>query len=400
MTPFIVGSNPTATTFCYKIEWSFYMEYVEEKKRGRPKGSKNKTSSKLKKMLDKPQEFLEEYRCTMCGTVYKDSNNFLSARGNVIYQANGNKISICRKCSNALFEELTNRYRDEKVVFMIMCYYLGYYFDEVMYERLRNRNNFSFSLYCQSLSLIQNKNKDFVNSILEIMQNRLKEDDEIREETEKNWSENEKNAKYFCIENVGYDCFEDKTYSGQDRKLLFLFLANNLTDEILEDNKKINAVIELAKTQMQITKMNELLNEELRNSNTLDYGKTEKLVNIKNKLSSTYNDIANENGLSQKGLGVKVRKSNSLTAIMKEMHENGFEDIKVNYTDAKLSSSYKEIAEINARALMNELNLSADDYALMLSRQSEKLKSLQENYDAMEEENRKLKIKMKKLQEK
>ena len=33
----IVGSNPTATTFCYKIEWSFYMEYVEEKKRGRPK---------------------------------------------------------------------------------------------------------------------------------------------------------------------------------------------------------------------------------------------------------------------------------------------------------------------------------------------------------------------------
>lgn len=179
-----------------------------------------------------------------------------------------------------------------------------------------------------------------------------------------------------------------------------MFLANNLTDEILEDNKKINAVIELAKTQMQITKMNELLNEELRNSNTLDYGKAEKLVNIKNKLSSTYNDIANENGLSQKGLGVKVRKSNSLTAIMKEMHENGFEDIKVNYTDAKLSSSYKEIAEINARALMNELNLSADDYALMVSRQSEKLKSLQENYDVMEEENRKLKIKMKKLQEK
>lgn len=378
------------------------------KKRGRPKGSKNNVSKKsisnsrkLKKMKSDNSEndFTKEYRCTMCGSVYKDNVNFLSARGNILYQANDDKVPICRKCSSALFEELTVRYRDEKIVFMIMCHYLGYYFDEMTYERSKDKSNFSFSSYTQLLSLAQNKNKDFVSTILEIMQNRLREDGDIREEIEEKWSNDEKSAKYYCIEAVGYDCFQDATYSDSDRKELFLFLYNNLSDDVLEDNKKINAVIELAKTQIQISKINEIVNKELKNTTKLDYTKAEKLVNIKNRLSSTYNDIANENGLTQKSSGVRVRKSNSLTAIMKEMQENGFEDIKVNYIDSKLSQSFKEISEFNARALMNELNLSADDYALMVSRQSEKIRSLQDSNETLEEENRKLKIQLKKFQE-
>ena len=372
----------------------------EQRKRGRPKGSKNKgvpQSRKLKKLKNTECEFIREYRCTMCGTVYNDNKNFLSARGNIIYQSNDDKVPICRKCSSALFEELNNRYRDEKTVFMIMCYYLGYYFDEMLYEKMKDKSNFSFSLYTQSLSLAQNKNKDFVNTILEVLQNRLREDEEIRDEIEEKWTDDEKSAKYFCIEAVGYDCFNDKTYTNSDRKELFIFLYNNLTDDVLEDNKKINAVIELAKTQIQISKMNEILNKELKNVSTLDYAKAEKLVNIKNRLSSTYNDIANENGLSQKSAGVKVRKSNALTAIMKEMVNNNFEDIKVNYIDSKLSQSYKEIAEINAKALNNELNLSADDYALMVSRQADKIRTLQSNNELLEEENRKLKVQIKKM---
>lgn len=375
------------------------------KKRGRPKGSKNKTSKsstktrRLKKMIEKNNDFLEEYRCTMCGTVYKDNSNFLSARGNIIYQSNSDKVTICRKCSSALFEELTNRYRDEKTVFMIMCHYLGYYFDELIYEKAKDKNNFSFSAYTQLLSLAQNKNKDFVNTILEVMQNRLKENTEIREEIENKWTDEEKSIKYYCIETIGYDCFQDKAYSNSERKELFFFLSNNLSDEILEDTKKINAVIELAKTQIQITRMNEILNKELKDVTKMDYSKVEKLVNIKNKLSSTYNEIANENGLTQKSSGVRIRKSNSLTYIMKEMQENGFDDIKVNYINSKLSQSYKEIAEINAKSLMNELNLSADDYALMVSRQSETIRKLQDNSDNLEEENRKLKIQLKKFQE-
>ena len=225
----------------------------------------------------------------------------------------------------------------------------------------------------------------------------LREDEEIRDEIEEKWTDDEKSAKYFCIEAVGYDCFNDKTYTNSDRKELFIFLYNNLTDDVLEDNKKINAVIELAKTQIQISKMNEILNKELKNVSTLDYAKAEKLVNIKNRLSSTYNDIANENGLSQKSAGVKVRKSNALTAIMKEMVNNNFENIKVNYIDSKLSQSYKEIAEINAKALNNELNLSADDYALMVSRQADKIRTLQSNNELLEEENRKLKVQIKKM---
>ena len=79
------------------------------------------------------------------------------------------------------------------------------------------------------------------------------------------------------------------------------------------------------------------------------------------------------------------------------MVNNNFEDIKVNYIDSKLSQSYKEIAEINAKALNNELNLSADDYALMVSRQADKIRTLQSSNELLEEENRKLKVQIKKM---
>lgn len=369
-------------------------EEKAKKGKGRPKGSFNKRMKKLKDVTI--YDFTKEYKCTMCGTVYKDIENFLSARGNVVYQKNDEKLPFCRKCCNALQEEYMSRFKDEKIVFMIMCHYLGYYFDEVLYEKMKNNSNFSFNKYISTVAM-HKRNKNFVNTIVETMKNRLKETEGVREEVEEKWTEDEKSAKEQCIEWVGYDCFTDKTYSDKERKWLFFYLFNNCTDDILEDNKKMNAMIEMCKTQLQIVSMNEIINKEIKDSSTMDYTKVEKLVNIKNKLSSTYNDIANENGLSQKSSGVKVRRSNALTSIMKEMMDSGFEDIKANYIDSKMSNSYREIAEFNAKALQSELLLSTDDYGLMVARQSEKIVELQNKVDIVGEENRKLKIQLKEL---
>jgi hypothetical protein len=82
---------------------------------------------------------------------------------------------------------------------------------------------------------------------------------------------------------------------------------------------------------------------------------------------------------------------------MKEMGENGFEEIKVNVVDAHLSESFREVAEQNARALINELNFTSDEYARMVAEQSVMVSDLQEKLLLKEEEVRLLKVERKQL---
>ena len=84
---------------------------------------------------------------------------------------------------------------------------------------------------------------------------------------------------------------------------------------------------------------------------------------------------------------------------MKEMQENGFEEIKINLVNAKMSASYQEIAKANAKALIEELNLTSDEYAQRLAEQSEILGNQQTNIENLEEINRKLKMEIKLLKE-
>lgn len=81
------------------------------------------------------------------------------------------------------------------------------------------------------------------------------------------------------------------------------------------------------------------------------------------------------------------------------MQENGFEEIKVNVVSAKMSASYQEIAKANARALIEELNLTSDEYAQKLAEQSEIVEKQQSNIENLEESIRKLKIEIKLLKE-
>ena len=60
-----------------------------------------------------------------------------------------------------------------------------------------------------------------------------------------------------------------------------------------------------------------------------------------------------------------------------------------------MSASYREIAEANAKALMAELNLTSDDYAEMVAKQSDMIRELQQKLEQSEERNRKLYVRLK-----
>ena len=140
------------------------------------------------------------------------------------------------------------------------------------------------------------------------------------------------------------------------------------------------------------------LNAEMRKVH-LDSDNISKLSNVKKSLLSTINTMAKENGISAITSGKKTQGGNSLTRIMREMGENNFEEIKVNVITSKLAESYKEVATDNIKAILAELALTGDEYAEMLSKQTELVASQQEKIDVLEEDKRKLRIQIKELNE-
>jgi hypothetical protein len=299
----------------------------------------------------------------------------------------------CSDCANELYEDAKTKYKDEKMALIIICHYLDIYFSEELYESRKDDANFSLGNYLKNINLGQYKAKNFTTFLVNALRegNILRTSQEIQIESEFKWKASDIKNKTYVLQTVGYDCFEDENYTDANRKFLFNTLSDYLTDDVIEDTHKMQSVISLVKTTLQVDNVDKLINSEFRQKipdNTL----IKSLTEIKGKLVAAINSSANENGISAKGSGKGSKGSNTLTNIMKEMSENGFEEIKVNVVDIKLSNSYQEIAKDNAKALFNELNFTSDDYARMVATQSEMINDYQTKIMKLEEENRLLKI--------
>ena len=109
--------------------------------------------------------------------------------------------------------------------------------------------------------------------------------------------------------------------------------------------------------------------------------------------------MAKENGISAITSGKRSQGGNSLTRIMREMNENGFEEIKSNIILSKLSESYQEVANDNIKAIIAELALTGDEYAELLSQQTDLVAKQQEKIALLEDDKRKLRIEIKDLNE-
>lgn len=337
------------------------------------------------------------YKCTRCGKSLDDPKGyFFMSKTSPLYTANELYTSICFDCANELFEENKYKYKDEKIALIIMCHYLDLYFSDELYEKTRDNANFSLGNYAKLINGQQYKAKNFTTYLVTILKDGLKTIDEMRENEEAKWSASDLKNKTYVLQSVGYDCFTDEGYTDGNRKFLFNTMADYLTDDVLEDPHKMQRVISLVKTTLQLDSIDKLINIELRKK-IPDNALIKSLTDIKDKLERTINSSASENGLSAKGSGKGSRGSTTLTNIMKEMGENGFEEIKVNLVDIKLSKSYQEIAADNAKALFDELNITSDEYAHMVAVQSQEMIALQDKIMKLEESVRLQKIEIKSL---
>lgn len=363
-------------------------------KRGRPKKineTVNRNTKITKEMLDKVKEN-KKYKCNLCNKEVSDPTGiFYKNDASPLFKSNGGYTTICKECVANLFDKISSTYDSDKIACIMICHYLDYPFYHYIYDQICSSNlTFGLGLYIRRMNNIQNKNKTFLNTI--VSGELLKSDDVIKEEREDKWTISDIKNKNFVIKSIGYDCFDDSSYSDSDRKYLFNTLSGYLVDDVLDDPHRMQSAIRMVKTMLQSSKIDNLINEKLDSDDPA--GNLSALTESKGKLDRTINQVASDNGFSLKNGNKSLQSSNTLTGIMKEMIENDFQDIKINSFDVKMSAAFKHISDISNKSIIDQLNFQDDDYARIVAVQREKIQKYENDLASEQEKNRLLTIEL------
>lgn len=337
------------------------------------------------------------YKCTKCGAItHKPSTKFFAVPQNEALSGNENKATLCMECANTYFEEYKRKYNNEKYALLMVCCRMGAYFHEPAYNALHEaemndpeKNQLTLGKYFRILNGPQYKKKDFMSYFQEVLaeHKELQTVEEGRDKLEEKWKVADQRNKITCLRAVGYDCFEDESYSSNDRKQMFAALARYLQMPDVEDDKhKLDGAIEIVKTNHQINLINREINKETIAPNP-DFDKISRLTQMKKTLTAVINQTAKENGISAgSGYNGKSKSTVAVTQIMKDMIDNGVIEAKVNLTDVKMTEVFQHIANISARSLMNEMNITGDEYAEMVAKQANTVRQLNDEVAKLKED--------------
>ena len=208
------------------------------------------------------------------------------------------------------------------------------------------------------------------------------------------WTKKDKQNMKYVISTIGYDPYDDVGLSDLDKKYCYNILSGYCdTDGISEDGHKMQCVIEMSMLYCQCKKITEAMNEELNNKNKDDQ-KIQRLTSSKASLLSSIAQIAKDNNISSNYNKNSKQGQSSLTSKMKEMEENGFQEITVNLFDIKTSEAFKQIDEISNNNIANQLTLDNNEYSEIVKEQREMIQKYDLELETLKEENRVLKNKI------
>lgn len=337
-----------------------------------------------------------QIKCSRCGIVPKRQDSFFYKHPSIIYDVQNNRVGVCKDCMTKIYEDNLALYDDAYLAIQRWCAEFNYYYSQDAAEQLCENKNFSVGNYLRLLNA-SHKGKTFADSYQELKPKEQSAPKEISVARTSKWSIEDRKNRDNVINLVGFDPFADGGYTDEQLKFLYNTSAGYLTEAVEQDPHKLQSIIMMVKTFLQLDTVDRLINEQFA-SPTPDASIISTFTNMKDKLNSSIIKIANENGFSEKTSGKSMQGSNTLSARMQQMYNAHFELSKVNIHDVKMAESYREIAAMNAHALVNEMNLTGDDYARLCADQRAFVAELQETQEATEEENRLLRIRVKDLE--
>ena len=331
----------------------------------------------------------EKYECVCCHEEKKPTDFYKSPTA-AFWDYPGSITLVCKQCVRKQFDRDVDQYGLDNAI-MFTCYRLDQPYIKSTAEDVKvNTNPFDIGVYLGSVSRAAYTGKSFAWSLLSGEINR-DDDNSVKEEREDKWSKRDRQNMNYVISIIGYDPFDDAGLSNMDRKYCYNVLSSYLnTPYITDDSHKMQSVIQLTNTLLQVRKLDEAINREQLKANT-NTGTLTDMVMARKNLQTIVNAIVKDNNIASQYSKEKTGGENTLTGKMRELTNNGYEAMKVNLFDIKTSEAMKQIADLSNSSIMEQLSLDANDYTEMLKEQRTMLTDLREKADALEEENRQLK---------
>ncbi|PYE51629.1 hypothetical protein DFQ00_102424 [Paenibacillus barcinonensis] len=342
--------------------------------------------------------------CASCKRNITISSNFYKSYSK--FDAD-NHMQICRKCLRESID-----YNNIQTVKDTLTQINRPYIHSIWIsssEEAKNKNQDHFGLYIKTIQMkdfrdLTWKDSDDVEATKKASSSPTpsKEKESVNDELkiEQIESELQDNNRLDVIKMLGYDPFEFE--NDRDRRHLYNKLVDFLDEGTLEDGFKLPTVIEIVKTFNQLDKINNTISNMTTDvqSLTTNAGTIKSLIDAKDKLYKSVLALAKDNGISVNHNNNKSKGSGTLSGIIKQLQEKGFEESSVNLFDIETCAGMSQVADISNESIFKQLQFDENDYSAMLIEQREIIGDLSGKVTKYEEEIRVLKKELLKLTEK
>lgn len=358
------------------------------------------------------KEEIPSYVCPHCGNLKKRTEFYVSSDPAV-------RIGVafpCKTCAEKIargYNEKTGKYGDVTASTLkdALCYldkpFLNVLYEasynEVHDESLERQKTNLWAAYIKNVQMKQYNTLRWRDSDIFQDGHSVSHDEEVNHipiSANPEVLDEYKTNKRDIIRLIGYDPFANYPVEA-DLPVLYAQLISFIDEETKNDGMKMNAVVQIVQAFNQIQKLNDAINElssdtkKLNNNN----GTIKQHADTIAKLLSGANALAKDNGIAVNFNNSKSKGQNTLTGKMKELDLIGFRDAKINMYDIDYCKGMQQVAEISAKAQINQIGFDENVMAEIGNIRRELVDEMQKKTDKAEERARVLLVENKDLKE-
>jgi len=369
------------------------------------------------KTKDLDEQMKGKTRCTKCGTILSNTNNFYTSSSK-LHTYTG-RVSLCKDCLTNFYVSLLEETNDIKISIYKICELLDFVYLEGIYNSSLTEAgwNKDFTIvqnglevwkkYIKTINSLKNyKGYAFEHGDKIDLGMSIVEDDTTKEKENsliiskpKEFTDEEieqrvrdKQNKEDIIRIIGYDPFQNEI--EEDKSKMYAKLINMLDEDSQNDELKNSAIISIIKGQNQENKINDVITSLSSDIKSIkdNIGTIKSLTDTKEKLNKSLLALAKDNKISDLYSGHKTVGANTLSGILKKLKEIDLQEAQVNLFDIQTSMGMLQVARLSAQAMVENLNFGDDDLIDIGKFQRSKIDFYESEYSKLREENRKLKV--------
>lgn len=205
--------------------------------------------------------------------------------------------------------------------------------------------------------------------------------------------EQAKKSRRQIINVYHYDPFENEPV--EERTRLYEDLLTLVDDSFNEDLTKQKAAVILCLSYRNLDRVNTTISELMATPESVQQNADviKKLTEQKAKETAMISSFAKDNGFSERYAASKARGSGTISAMIRDMELQGYDEGFVNRFDIETSEAMRQVADISAESMFKQLALNDTDFAKIIKEQGKMIREMQYTMQTQEEELRLLKEK-------